>query len=96
MAVIVLENIQPVVDSTLADPIFKAEVKEILKTAKNTSPRADKVDQKLLRKIGPDRLYNLFNLFLLTSIIPEELKLGRVTLIPKTKKMEDPEDFPQL
>ena len=80
-------------DSTLADPITRAEVKEILKSAKATSPGADKVDRKLLRKIGPDRLHVLFNLFLLTSIVPEELKLGRVTLIPKTEKPEEPKDF---
>lgn len=81
------------VDSKLAEPITRAEVKEILKSAKATSPGADKVDRKILRKIGPDRLRVLFNLFLLTSIIPEELKLGRVTLIPKSEKPNDPKDF---
>ena len=75
-------TMQPV-DSTLEDTIFRAE----LKSAKATSG-ADKVDQKLLRKIDLDRLHILFNLFLLTSIVPEELKLERVTLIPKTEKPE--------
>lgn len=81
------------VEPELAKPISRAEVKQILKSAKATSPGADKVDRKLLRKIGPDRLRVLFNLFLLTSIVPEELKMGRVTLIPKTDKPNHPKDF---
>ena len=81
------------VEPELAKPISRAEVKEILKKAKATSPGADKVDRKLLRKIGPDRLRILFNLFLLTSIVPDELKLGRVTLIPKVDRPSHPKDF---
>lgn len=75
-------------------PITETEVKQTVKSMRTSSAAGpDGITVRLLRSCPARLLTQVYNLWLLTGVIPTALKHARTTLIPKTPDAAEPAKF---
>ena len=60
---------------------------------KNTAPGVDGINVRELKKIPPEILTKIFNIFLYCGKVPEYMLKSKTILIPKKKDAKEPGDF---
>ena len=80
-------------DWKLADPITKEHLDAVLNDSKPSSPGPDGITLSVLKGIPRSDLSTWFSIFLYTGYLPERLRGGRVTLIPKVANPTKPSQF---
>lgn len=80
-------------DHSLANPVTIAEVNEISKKLKQSAPAGDGVDRLCFRRAPKEVWAVLYNVFLANGYVPNELKVGSITLVPKVDVPDSPSQF---
>jgi hypothetical protein len=83
-----IDTVNKPVDKTLAQPITIDEVEAGLKRLKNSSAGPDGIKRSDVLGIPKHQLKLMLNVFQATRYTPKFLRLGNVTLVPKTSKPE--------